>query len=284
MFKRGSLIVVAAMLVMLAATGQVEAQTDKQEYEGRILTDKLTIRLGGLAENFTTDLAAGNVLGISIRLEDVLGFEEELETGSISGFYRLGTKNKHGIGFGIAAFERSTSGIIQGTIPIFDEEFVGAFASTFDVRIFNFDYRYSFVNTGKTEAGFVAGLSTYQFDFTLDGMVQIGGDPTMLEARAEKADFLAPLPTFGFFVNYAIKPKLIVGFNTGALDLDFGDVSGRVLNTKVDFSWYFSKYVGVGLALTSSNITYDNSDDKSGDRLKIDYKQKGTTLFFVFGF
>ena len=91
MSKKWAPIMAVAVLAILAATGQVEAQTDKQDYEGRILTDKFAVQIGGLASNFTTEIAAGNVLGTVIRLEDVLGFEEDLTTLSLSGFYRLGT-------------------------------------------------------------------------------------------------------------------------------------------------------------------------------------------------
>ena len=137
------------------------------------------------------------------------------------------------------------------------------------MQIFALTYRYSFVNTGKTEAGFQAGLSTYQFDFTFEGQFQVGGDPNNLQAAAESADFLAPLPTFGFFINYAIKPKLIIGMSTDALDLDIGDISGRLLNSDVRFSWYITKHFGLGIAFLSTDINYSNFDSSSGDKLRV---------------
>ena len=72
--------------------------------------------------------------------------------------------------------------------------------------------------------------------------------------------------------------------STAALDLDLEDVSGRLLNSDVNFSWYFSKHVGVGLGFSSTDINYDNADKSTGDRLKIDYKQTGASLFLTFGF
>ena len=282
---RNRVPVLAAAAVLLSLTAPLEAQTEDPEYESRILSDKITLRLGSLVSDFKTDIAAGNILGVALRLEDVLGFDDELTTASLSGTYRLGTKNKHAIGFGFGTFDRSSSGTITGTIPIFDEDFVGSFSSNFDVRIFGLTYRYSFVNTGKTEAGFNAGLATYDFKFAIEGSIQIGTpmNPT-IEARRESVDFLAPLPSLGFYINYAIKPNLIVGMSNDALDLDLGDVSGRLLNSNVEFSWYFSKYVGVGLGLSSTDINYDNTDKGSGDRLKVDYSQTGVSLFLTFGF
>ena len=64
----------------------------------------------------------------------------------------------------------------------------------------------------------------------------------------------------------------------------FGDVSGRLLNSGAEFSWYFSKYVGVGLSISSTDINYDNADKSSGKRLKVDYQQNGASLFLTFGF
>ncbi len=43
-----------------------------------------------------------------------------------------------------------------------------------------FEYQYSFINNGKTEAGITAGLAVFKYELALAGGVVINDDPTLI--------------------------------------------------------------------------------------------------------
>jgi hypothetical protein len=230
----------------------------------------------------TTDLAAGRILGAVVRIEDVLGYEKNDQTFGIQGFYRFknGQKGRHAIIFDLFDSRRDSQGVITGSVPIFDVEFVGAFKSEYDTTTFGVGYRYSLVRTEKAEAGLAIGLNTINYEFKLAGVVDDGsGGPTF--TAAESADFLAPIPSFGFFLRYAVMKNLIFDVSAAALDLEVSDIEGRVLTTTTRLTWYFVRHFGVGIGLGGSDIDATKTGG-SGELIKINYSQNTATFNFSF--
>ena len=250
--------------------------------ESREIHDRFNIRFGIVGTDTTTDLAAGRILGAVVRIEDVLGYEKDDQTFGIQGFYRFKNRQKgrHGIIFSLFDSRRDSRGVITASVPIFDREFIGAFKSSYDTTTFGLGYRYSLVRTEKAEAGVFAGLSMIKYEFKLAGLVvdPVGG-PDIIAAEA--ADFLAPLPTFGFFLRYAVTDNLIFDVSADALDIQVSDIEGRVLNTGTRLSWYFIRNMGISIGLGSSDIDVTKTGG-SGELLKINYLQTAYTFSFTF--
>jgi hypothetical protein len=248
--------------------------------ESREIYDRFNIRVGFVGTDTKTDLAAGRILGAVVRIEDVLGYENNDQTFGVSGFYRFRhrQKGRHGITFRLFDSRRDSRGIISGSVPILDREFIGAFSSEYDTTTFGLGYRYSLIRTENAEAGLFLGLSTIKYEFKLAGVVDGDGGPN--NTKAESADFLAPLPTAGFFLRYAVTDNLIFNISADALDIEVSDIEGRVLNTRTGLTWYFIRNMGVGIGFGSSDV--DVTKSGPGKLLKVNFRQNTATFSFSF--
>lgn len=242
----------------------------------RFLSDRWNVRLFGNLSELTSDVSAGRELGALINLEELLGFDDQITTWSLDAFYRFSKNRRHAIRFGYADFSRDAYAAISGTIPIFDVEFLGEVNSDFGNQVGTLTYQYSFTNTKKTEAGILAGVGFYKYSLALEGRYILDGDPTLEEFGNRTESVLAPVPTVGFFVNYALLPNLILDLRTTFINLAIGDHEGRVFNTVGNVTWYFLRNFGIGLGLSSSDVVYENT---GGDnRIKVDLRQTSLTL------
>jgi len=272
-------VAIVALPLLLIVAGSATAAEQKQE--SRMLSDKYILRLGGQLDTFSTDISASRgSLGAAIRLEDTLGYDEDESSLSLSGRFRLGQGYRKTIQFAYAQFDRDTSGILDGEVPIFDVTFIGAFESEFNIKLLQIAYQYSFINNGEVEAGVGGGLSTYNFDLVLNGVAEVDDGTTVIVERSDNStDLIAPLPSVGFFVMYAITPRVIVEFSTNLVDLEISDYEGRMLNSRFGFNWIFTDHVGLGLATSSTDIHYEKKSDD--DLLTVDFRQSAYSLFLV---
>jgi hypothetical protein len=254
---------------------------------GKIISNRWGFYVGGYAADVTTSasVGSGKLLGASIRVEDDLGLGEDDQTIRAEGFYRFNPR--HGLDFGYWGLSRNGQYEIRKEIKFQDKIFkVGADIRTeFDTSWFRLAYKYSMVNNRRAEAGITAGLSTYQFKLGLEGEATFV-DPNGAASGAIVIDtfeesIFAPVPTFGFFLTYAMRPRLLFKLNANLLDLSLGDLEGTVLDTSIGVEWYFSEHAGVGLMSNTMNIDVRNNGDSPWS---IDYKQRGWVGYFTFVF
>jgi len=276
--------VVRALAVFLLLTTLVPvatAQENPEIEETRYLGDRFSIRIIGGLVNMNADVAAGKGLGALIDLEDVLGFDEQISTFGLEGFYRFTKNRKHAVQFRYANFDRDAHAVIEGSVPILDLEFTGVIASEFVNQVAIVEYQYSFINNGKTEAGISAGLAIYKYDLVLAGEVVIDDDPERTEFRSENVDVIAPVPGFGFFINQALRKNLILELKASFVDLEIGEHNGRIFSTWASLTWFFSRHVGVGLGLSGSDVIYEKAGDT---KIKVNIRQSSinANLTFVF--
>jgi len=272
--KLGIILLVMAGILIPAQASLAEESDAPQT--NRFLGDRWNVRLFGNLSELTSDVSAGQELGALINLEQLLGFDEQMTTWSFDAFYRFSKNRKHTIRIGFADFSRDAYAVVSGTIPIFDVEFLGEVASDFGNQVGTLTYQYSFTNTRKTEAGISAGVGFYKYSLGLTGRYIIDGDPTQSEFGSRSENVLAPVPTFGFFVNYALMPNLILDLRTSFINLAIGAHEGRVFSTFGNVTWYFSRNFGIGLGLSSSDVVYENTGGKN--RIKVDLRQTSLTL------
>ena len=56
----------------------------KKAWNSRVITDKWSLRLIGSVDTFRTDVAAGSLLGVAVRLEGLLGYDKTINAGATS--------------------------------------------------------------------------------------------------------------------------------------------------------------------------------------------------------
>lgn len=272
--KLGAMVlIVGGILISVTA---VAAEEPDAPQTNRYLGDRWNVRLFGNLSELSSDVSAGRDLGALINLEDLLGFEDQMTTWSLDAFFRFTKNQRHTIRFSYADFSRDAYALVQGTVPIFDVEFLGELNSSFGNRVGTFTYQYSFTNTKKTEAGVSAGLGFYKYSLDLSGRYILDEDPSLEEFGKRSEQVLAPVPTIGFFLSYAFRHNLILDLRTSFISLSIGAHEGRIFNNSANLTWYFSRHFGLGIGLAGSDVVYENT---GGDnRIKVDLRQTSLTL------
>ena len=276
MNNRKLLTLLIALFVLLSATSPVMAGEDEDAQVNRVLGDKFSIRLIGGLVDLNTDVAAGSSLGALIDLEDILGFDEQIATFGLEGFWRFSKNGKHALRLRYGNFDRDAYAVIEGTVPILDVEFFGEVASNFVNQVAVVEYQYSFINHHKTEAGITAGFAFYKYDLTLEGQVMIDNDPDQVQFRKENVGVVAPVPGVGFYINQALRQNLILELRTSFIDLEIGEHNGRIFTSWGSVTWYFARHWGVGVGLTGSDVVYEKKTSK--ERLKVELRQSALTF------
>jgi len=269
------LVLILTAVVLIPSVVAADDEPDAKQ-TNRYLGDRWNVRIFGNLSTLTSDVSAGRNLGALINLEDLLGFDDQMTTWGLDAFFRFTKNQKHTVRFSYADYSRDAYALVQGTVPIFDVEFLGELNSSFGNRVGTFTYQYSFTNTKKTEAGISAGLGFYKYSLDLSGRYILDKDPSLEEFGKRSEQVLAPVPTIGFFLNYAFRHNLILDLRTSFISLSIGAHEGRIFNNSANLTWYFSRHFGLGIGLAGSDVVYENT---GGDtRIKVDLRQTSLTL------
>jgi hypothetical protein len=268
----GLLLIAAATLI---ASAFCPSRTAAQAGDGlpwRIVGDRWYVSAGGFLVDFNTEASVGLAggLGSLIRVEDDLGVDENKSTFRVDARYRF--RPNHTLEFGLFLLDRTGSSAISETIEFQDLVFdVGAaIASRFETDLYGAAYRYSFINDGRTEAGLLGGLSIYRFRFGVEGQARVGGQTAEFEEAAD--EILAPIPVVGIFVDHAFSPKFVMRSGASFFRISIGDFSGRLVETRLAFDYFFWKKVSVGTGIASSSVDVQTTGD---DAFAVSYFQTG---------
>ena len=151
---------------------------------------------------------------------------------------------------------------------------VGTVVETdFKTSLLQINYRYSFINNGKTESGIVVGLSLYNFDIELHGIgaVDDGTGPVVGEIGTG-VDLTAPVPSAGFFIRHAFTPKFLIKIQAQFFELDYQDLSGRLTEGGVVVEYYPWEHVGFGGGWQTADIS---ASDQGANPWKVEYRYGG---------
>jgi hypothetical protein len=277
----------ALIIVLLAGTAPAVAGDDAKDSSGkdyRVMNDRFNVTAGTFMADLNTSASVGigSSLGTTINFEDLLNLEQYQTTFRLGGFWRFSQSGKHALSLGYVGINREGTNQLQEEIEFGGVTYRadGILESKYKTSTFSLGYRYSFVNTGRTEAGFTAGLSTYAFDITLDGEIEVTqpGARQASETGSAAEDILAPLPTIGMFINYGVTKKFIVRLHAAFLNLDIGDYSGRVIDSGFKLEYYFIRNFGIGFGAARTDISASN---KGEDPWKVNYDQGGLTFYIT---
>lgn len=276
-------LVLLSLLTMAPAAGALAATSRGDD--SRVISDRWILEAGTYLPNFSTDASVGTgaVIGTLVRAEDELGLEDRGTLFRTVGAYRF--NSRHAIGVGYWAFGRNGERKIDEKIE-FDGNLydIGAkLTSSFDTQYIRADWRYSFLRTQRGETGINLGLSTYSLKVELRGVASVddGMGGTILEAAAAEKKVFAPVPTFGMFVNYAVRPTIIFRASFNFLDLDTGDLEGNLTESAFLFEWYPSRHVGVGGGISATKIEVKNGGK---DPYDFTYDLSGFLAYVSFAF
>ena len=268
-------------LVLVVAASSLSVRGDeahRQFQESRILSDRFAVKTGWFVADITTDAQVGvaGVVGTFLRLEQDLNFSDNEDVFRLDGFYRF--NDRHAIDFSYLDIERDASIVLAEPIEIEDVLYTGALDSGFDSQLFKLLYKYTMSNNGKFEGGITAGLSTYVYDYRFFGEAEVddGSGGITIEDVETEDDVLAPIPTVGMYLNFAITRKLIFGVAADFLDLEVGDYDGRLVDSRVTFDYFFHRNVGIGGGFSTTDVNFRTTAD---DPFFANYRYGGLQVY-----
>jgi len=208
--------------------------------------------------NIRLDRSAGLVtIGTSIDWERDLGGETSMTVPRIDGYYRFAPK--HRVDFSWYKIERNGTIATQRDIIFGDANYPQgtSLTSRLDTETSKVAYTYSFYRNNEIETSISAGLHVTQIEAMLQGS---GG------GVAESNSVTAPLPVFGFRLDYAFTPKWWMRTKYELFFLDSVDQYRGALN---DFTIAIEhrtfQHAGFGFGLNRSSLDLEVEDpDKRG--------------------
>jgi len=247
-----------------------------------MITDPFDFNIGGFLIDLNTSAAigGGSGLGSVIRLEDLLGLDEDQSLLRLG--FRWDFAHRHSIGVTWFSISRGASGYFDATVDFVDLRFIGTYESEFDVDYYGLEYRYSLINNNRIDAGFSAGINTFDIYAAIEGdaylIAEIPSNP-IVEYHRATADIIAPVPGIGIFLDYALTKKLILSSGFQFVDLSIGGYDGRFLDSRVTLDWFFTRHFGIGGGLAGTDIQVIYTGD---DPYRIEYSYSGV-LFHLRG-
>lgn len=278
-----------ACLALLAPV-VVEAADDEEAPRRDFATPQLTsawrIVAGGNLTTFETTAAwsPAGLAGAVIILEDTLGLDENTTTYLLGASYRF--NRRHSLELTATDLRRTASRTLEGEIDWGDYVFraEGMVRSELDTRIFKLTYRYDFSDTDRLNAGFVVGLSTFDLGLTLSGEARLESSEgeEWVEGVVEGASAIAPVPVFGFFLEYALSPRWITRFQADLIELSVSDYGGRVIEADFAIEYGVTDVFALGLGLGGTDLEYrsDEEDERFGIRYR--FSSLGAYAAFTF--
>ena len=191
-------------------------------------------------------------IGTSIDWERDLGGETSMTVPRIDGYYRFAPK--HRVDFSWYKIERG--GVIASQRDLsFGNAFYPAgttLDSELDTETFKLAYTYSFYRSPEIETSLSVGLHVTEVDASLRGS---GG------GIAESSSVTAPLPVFGFRLDYALSPKWSVRTKYELFFLDnFDNYKGALSDFTLAVEHRTFPHVGFGFGLNRSSLDVEVND------------------------
>lgn len=248
----GALALLASMLQpALAADGVKELEVDPFNLS---LGAYFVTRTNG---NIRLDRTAGvATIGTSIDWERDLGGETSMTVPRIDGYYRFAPK--HRMDFSWYKIDRGGTIFSQRDID-FGNVFYPtgtSLESRLDTETTKLSYTYSFYRTPEIETSISAGLHVTSIEASLQGS---GG------LLAESNSVTAPLPVFGFRLDYSFAPKWWLRTKYELFFLDSVDAYQGALS---DFTFAVEhrtfQHVGFGFGLNRSSLDIEVDEDGKG--------------------
>jgi hypothetical protein len=256
--SRGTKQVLASAAVATAVFGSMQQPALAADTLKEVEVDPFNLALGAYFVTRTNgsirfDRTAGVVsIGTSIDWERDLGGETSMTVPRIDGYYRFAPK--HRVDFSWYKIDRNGTIVSQRGLDYGNINFPAgsAIESQLNTETTKLTYTYSFYRTPEIETSVSVGLHVTKMEASLTA-AGLG--------LAESNSATAPLPVFGFRLDYAFTPKW---WMRGKYELFFLDsvqsYTGALSDFTVSIEHHTFTHVGFGLGLNRSSLDLEVDD------------------------
>jgi hypothetical protein len=164
----------------------------------------------------------------------------------------------------------------------------GQIASSFNVRINRFTYKYRFFENSRTSVNFMAGLHGMRVNanLALSGNLIVDGEPVFVlpnEPNVEVDKTKLPLPHFGLGINYALTPQLTGHAMVKGFVLEIGDTYGRLIEANIGAQYQLGESFGIGAGIKWFFLDVVEDETARVD-VSMDFDFFGPALFLIYTF
>lgn len=262
-----------AAVAALAVSGPAAAQA---------LDDRYWIELSGYfpRANTTAAISRPGAPGTSIDFEEDLALDESQALPAVYGGMRFG--NRWILAGEYYGLDREGSRTISRDLVFDGVTFpIGVDVnSSMKSDVYRLTLGYSFVKTDRAEFGGAIGLHATDFEFALNGEVQVG--PGVRQVQTRRRDFVAPMPTLGAYGSYEATPRIILTGRADYLSLGSGDYDGSILNAQGAVAYRFNETFQAGISYRY--VDYELDVEKPDYTANLDYDFSGPAIFIRMGF
>jgi hypothetical protein len=237
------------------------------------LPDKFAFKLGSyIANSIDTDISVnpqGGLLGTNIKYSKDLGGEDKRTVPWFTGYYRF--NDAHRIDFGYYKVDRSGQRTLTADLQIGDETYSATetLVSELNLAVAKAAYTYSFYHNEKVELGVSAGLHVMNYEYKVRSV-----------NTAERTDdsFTAPLPVFGFRMNYNISPAWSSYVRSEIFYIEIDDTyKGSLVDLSFGTEYRLFENVALGIAANRMSIDAEVTEDNFRGNVIDVYK--GLTIY-----
>lgn len=196
-----------------------------------------------------------------IDFEDDAGFDSDVRTNWISGWYRVGDNHRLRLTYipiRRTAFRQIDKDIIVDNTTIKAGAVVASEANN---DIFDISYIYSVYKKPNLEVGLSAGLYWLNTDSQIlaAGEIQAEGDDTpVFKSDFESSQKLqAPLPLIGIRADYEITPSWRTQAAFRYLNVTVDNIEGEIFTVEIGTEYYFNRNWGLGASLAYVDLNID---------------------------
>ena len=230
------------------------------------ITDRFALRGSYQQPKVSTDIRydnAAGLLGTELSGEKDLGFDDELNQGTLEMMFRM--LDRHRVRADFFQLKRNGTAQMTRTVRFGDDTYTlsDQVVTTSDIRFFGLTYTYSFIHAERFE--FSAGLGLHLFQ--VEGMAAV-------PVRRLQQDFDAagPFPTLAVDGTYRVTDRFSLNARAQYFGIGIDDVDGSLGIYHADVQFRAWKNLALGLGYTKTSLHVDSTDDSFSGRLFFDVK------------
>lgn len=219
-------------------------------------------------------------LGVGIDFEKALGMETSSFVFHANGLFRYRKKKKSFIKLGYFSVNRKSTKTLEAEIELFDKTFSQGtvISSKTDVGIITLSYGHSFFKTPNFDVGFTAGFFVMPISIEFDATTT----SSSTAVSSNEASFIAPLPVFGLYTNFAFTPKLIMRQSINMFYIKFDNFKGSLTELNMSLEYNAWEHVGFGFGLNSFSLNFEaitKTDPPFDFQGQFGYKLSGVVMY-----
>ncbi len=252
----------------------------------------LAIKVGGFWADVDSSFGAvaqGASGPIRIDFESDLALEESKFSPFIELTYRF--NDRHLVGLNYLTLHRNAETIRSEKTYEFTWEGEtyrinsGAFVnSQLNIDIYQVLYGYTFFQSNRFAVMGTLGAHVMDIDARIGGQLEIVSDngiDTLADTSAI-GKVTAPLPNVGVVLGWQAAERLLIAANAQYLSVSFDNYEGRLLDMRIQASYYFTKQFALGLAWQDYDVEVDEERPYSNVDVNFRYQGPSVTLIYEF--